>query len=225
MDKELPGYFHRTYRRWYAWFSYFYDPFLKVLFFLSNGGFGGERRIRKRIIDCIDPRPGDRILDLCSGTGTLTVMIAERISGIGSVVGIDVSTAQLRVARKKEGLKGLTFIQGDAQDIGFPHNHFDKGVIFGALHEMPREVRLKVLSEAYRVLKPGGRMVFFEHNRPSNRWRAAMMDFFERFNPEYRTYKDMLEHGLTGEVEQAGFKIVTRETALHETNQIILAEK
>ena len=190
-----------------------------------NGGFGGERRLRELIIEWIDPQPGEKILDICSGTGTLTIMIAKRQRGTGKVVGVELSPAQLRTARKKEKPKGLHFLEGDAQNIPFSDFYFDKGVIFGALHEMPQEVRRDVLSEAYRTIKPGGKIVNVEQNKPEQKWKVLLFDFLERFNPEYTTYKDMLKCGQTNEIKRAGFRIIRTNTTCWEFLQIVLAEK
>jgi len=222
---EMPDYYRRVYEKWYNWFAHICDPFVKVFCFFLNGGFGGEQRWRGLIIDWINPQPGEKILDICSGTGTLTIMLAKRLAETGKVVGIELSPAQLRIARKKEKPAGLLFIEGDAQDIPFSDCHFNKSVICGALHEMPQEVRQNVLSEAYRVLRPGGKIVVIEHNKPDRKWKANLFDFMERFNPEYPTYKNMLKCGLTSEIEQAGFKIVRTNTSSWEFLQIVLAER
>ncbi len=177
------------------------------------------------IVDWIAPQPGEKIIDICSGTGTLTVMIAKRLGGTGKVVGIELSPYQLRIARKKEKPKGLYFLEGDAQNIPFQDFYFDKGVICGALHEMPQEVRKNVLSEAYRTIKPGGRIVNVEQNKPDRKWKARLFDFLERFNPEYTTYKNLLKCGQTDEIKQAGFRVIKTNTTLWEFMQIVLAEK
>jgi ubiquinone/menaquinone biosynthesis C-methylase UbiE len=221
----MSDYYHKVYERWYRRFSYIYDPFVKTFCFFFNGGFGGERRWRELIVGWIDPRPREKILDICSGTGTLTIMIAKRLKGIGKVIGLELSPAQLRVARKKEKYEGLYFLEVDAQNIPFSDCYFDKGVICGALHEMPQEERNNVLSEAYRAVKPGGRIVIAEHNNPDKKWKASVFDFIERFNPEYSTYKNMLDSGLKNEIRRAGFKIIKKDIISWDFFQIVLAEK
>jgi len=223
--REMPDYYRRVYEKWYSWFAHIYDPFVKLLFFFLNKGFGGERRWRESIIEWINPQPGEKIADICCGTGTLTIMLAKRLAGTGKVVGIELSPAQLRIARKKEKPNSLFFIQGDAQDTPFSDCYFDKSVICGVLHEMPQEVRQNVLSEAYRVIRPGGRIVIIEHNKPNRKWKANLFDFMERFNPEYPTYKNMLKCGLTNEIKRAGFRIVRTNTTSWEFFQIVLAQR
>lgn len=141
-------------------------------------------------------------------------------------MGIELSPAQLRIARKKEKHDGLSFIEGDAQDIPFPDCYFDKSVICCALHEMPQEVRQNVLSEAHRVIKPGGKIVIVEHNKPDRKWKALLFDFMERFiNPEYPTFKNLLKYGLTNEIERTGLRILRTNTTSWEYFQIVLAER
>ncbi len=223
--KEMPDYYRRVYEKWYSWFAHIYDPFVKGLCFFLNKGFGGERRWRELIIEWLNPQPGEKIADICCGTGTLTIMLAKRLAGTGKVVGIELSPAQLRIARKKEKPNSLFFIQGDAQDTPFSDCYFDKSVICGALHEMPQEVRRNVLSEACRVIRPGGKIVITEHNKPNRKWKANLFDFMERFNPEYPTYKNMLKCGLTNEIRRVGFRIVRTNTTSWEFFQIVLAER
>ena len=223
--RKIPDYYRRTYEKWYSWFAHIYDPFVKVIFFLLNGGFGGERRWRELIVRWINPQQGEKILDICSGTGTLTIMLAKRLAGRGEVVGMELSPAQLKIVRKKQKPNNLTFIEGDAQDIPFSDCYFDKGVICGALHEVPQEVRQNILSEAYRLIRPGGKIVIFEHNKPDRKWKASLFNFLEHFNPEYLTYKDLLKCGLTNEIEQARFRIIRSDTTSWEYFQIVLGER
>lgn len=224
-SKDMPDYYRRPYATWYNWFAYVYDPFARACGFLLYGGFGGERRLRELIIEWINPQPGQKILDICCGTGTLTIMLAERITGTGEVVGIELSPAQLRMARRKRIPDGLSFIEGDARDVPFPDCYFDRGVVCGALHELPRDVRRSVLLEAHRVIRPEGKIVIVEQNKPYAKWKALLLDCMERLNPEYRTYKDLLECGLPNEIGRAGFKIVKRDTILWDFFQIVLAER
>lgn len=223
-SREMPDYYVRVYKNWYKWFSRIYDYFMKAMC-IPYYGFGGERKFRELIVDWVNPQQNEKILDICSGTGTLTIMIAKRLAGKREVTGIEISPDQLRIARKKEKPEGLSFIEGDAQDIPFSDSYFDKSVICGALHEMPREVRRNVLSEAYRITRPQGKIVILEQNKPKRKWKSLLFDFFELFNPEFPTYKDMLRCGLTNEIKQAGFRIIKTDTFFWEFFQIVLAEK
>ena len=225
IHSKMPGYYRMTYEKWYSWFSHIYDYFVRIFCFMFNEGFGGERRWRTELIEWINPEYGEKIIDICSGTGTLSMMLAKKLAGMGNVVGIEVSPSQLRIAKRKEKPDGLMFIDADAQNIPFVNCSFDKGVICGALHEMPREVRLNVLHATHNVIKHSGKVVFFEHTEPNSRWKAVFFDALERLNPEYQTYRDMLKSGLKNEIEQAGFKIIKTAIVLSGFFQIILAEK
>jgi len=220
-----PNYYQTTYAAWYPLFSRFYDLFIRFLFFLINGGFGGARRWRQMIVDWVDPRPGERIIDLCCGTGTLTALLAERLAEKGQVVGLELSPDQLRMARKKTNPGGLIFLEGDAQQIPFPDGHFDKGVICAALHEMPAGVRHRVLAEARRALRPAGRIAFVEQHPHRNRIMRWTWDLLERLNPEYPTYRDLMQRGLIHEIEQGGFQVVRSEIIAGGFFQIVVGEK
>lgn len=225
LEVDGRAYYRGTCNKWYSWFAYVYDPFVKVLFFILGGGFGAEPQWRESVVEWINPQPNERILDICSGTGTLTIVLGWRLRGTGEVVGIETSPHQLNIASKKRKPDNVCFVRGDAEAIPFPDRHFDKGVICGALHEMPGDVRRRVLGETYRVIRPGGSMVVFEPNEPGRRWKRWLFDFLERFNPEYQTYKDLLRCGLIEEVERAGFEVVRRAITSWEYFQMVLAGK
>jgi ubiquinone/menaquinone biosynthesis C-methylase UbiE len=220
-----PLYYREKYDPWYSWFSRIYDPFVGLMLFALNGGFGGERRLRELFIEWLDPQPGEKIIDICSGTGTLSIMLGKVLEGTGKVAAVEISDHQMRVALAKPAPANVSFILADAQHLGFPDSHFDRAAIFGALHEVPADVRANILGEAYRTLKPGGRIACLEHNIPRRRWRALLYRLMEWPTPEYCTYKDLLERGVAREFTAAGFRILKSGPVASEYFQILVAEK
>jgi SAM-dependent methyltransferase len=103
----------------------------------------------QEIFSWLDPKPGERILDLGCGDGALTEKIAEKGA---KVLGVDTSENFLLAARKR----GLLAVQMDAQALSF-NSEFDAVFSNAALHWMTSPQR--VLSGIARALKPGGRFV------------------------------------------------------------------
>ena len=101
------------------------------------------------LVDVLDPRPGEHILDLGCGDGTLTLAISERGA---TVLGVDSSPEQLTIAASR----GLTVRCEDAQALDFVHA-FDAVFSNAALHWMQRPAA--VLEGVRRALRPGGRFV------------------------------------------------------------------
>ena len=94
---------------------------------------------------------------------------------------------------------------------------------------MPRNVRLHVLREARRLLRPGGGLVVLELDEPSGRaWRwfvALWLFYWLPFNFETPTRRDMLRHGLVHEVEEAGFREVRKTSVSRGALQLVQAER
>jgi len=102
------------------------------------------------VVDLLDPRPGERILDLGAGTGELTEAIAARGA---SVLGVDASEAMVRAARAAH--PGLTFDLADGQALPY-EAEFDAVFSNAALHWMPRAEA--VARGIHRALRSGGRV-------------------------------------------------------------------
>jgi ubiquinone/menaquinone biosynthesis C-methylase UbiE len=117
----------------------------------------GEARGRIAVIGWVDPRPGERILDLACGPGTLSYPLARAVTPGGEVVGIDLATGMIELARRDAppGLP-LTFELMDMEDLRFPDQSFDAAVSGHGLQFAP-DLR-RALMETRRVLKPGARM-------------------------------------------------------------------
>jgi len=103
--------------------------------------------------------PGERVLDLGSGTGHPAISAAQRVGPTGLVTGVDLAEEMLEVARRKAaklGLKQVEFRRSDIASLSFETGHFDAVTSRFCLMFHPELDR--TLQEVYRVLKPGGRL-------------------------------------------------------------------
>ena len=122
--------------------------------------FGQTRRWRKAVVSAVDPKPGQRILDLAAGTGTSSVPFAEAGA---TVVPTDFSLGMLEFGRSR--LPGLPFVAGDGMHLPFADEVFDAVTISFGLRNI--NDRLAGLAEMLRVVRPGGRLVVCEFSTPS----------------------------------------------------------
>jgi ubiquinone/menaquinone biosynthesis C-methylase UbiE len=217
-------------RRTYRWFydhihSRYYNLLLKWCFL----PFGGETRCREELIGSVAFSPAESVLDLCCGTGGATYTISMKAGQGSQMVGMDASLGQLRVARKREPIGHLLFVEGDAVCSPFQDCSFDKVFIAHALHEMPRQIRQQTLAEARRILKDGGTIIVLELDNPGRRcvrWFIGLWFFYWLpFNFETPTRRDMLKRGLRREVEEAGFESVTKASKYGGVFQIVRGVK
>ena len=101
---------------------------------------------------------GERVLDVGCGPGFLCESIAAAVGSDGTVVGIDISSDLIELCRRRNPPKWLKFIVGDAIQLEQLDASFDVVVCTQVAEYVPDVGR--VLSEAFRILKPGGRAVF-----------------------------------------------------------------
>ena len=120
--------------------------------------------VRKKICQEINSK-NKSVLDVATGTGTLAIALSFEAS---NVVGIDLSSKMLNVAKKKVTKDNLSFVQMDANQMSFQDNAFDIVTISLGLHDMPLEVRSSVLKEVKRVLKKDGKLYILEYELPAN---------------------------------------------------------
>jgi len=132
---------------------------------------GLHHRWRRRAADLAAVGPGDRALDVATGTGDLAIELARRVGGRGQVVGLDFSAAMLERARAKA--PGISFERGDALALPYPDASFDAATVgFGARNFSDLE---QGLAEMVRVVRPGGRVVILEITTPT---RSVLAGFF-----------------------------------------------
>lgn len=118
---------------------------------------------RDRLRAVLDPKPGERILEVGPGTGYYTLDIAERVGPEGQVDILDIQQKMVDHTMRRAGERGLTNVvprRGDAQSMTYEDGTFDAAYIVATLGEIPDQDA--ALRELGRVLKPGGRLVVGE---------------------------------------------------------------
>jgi demethylmenaquinone methyltransferase / 2-methoxy-6-polyprenyl-1,4-benzoquinol methylase len=132
---------------------------------------GLHHRWRERAADLAAVGPGDRALDVASGTGDLAIELARRVGPAGTVVGSDFSEAMLERARQKSS--AVTWEWANALELPYPDDGFDAATVgFGARNFSDLD---RGLAEMVRVVRPGGRVVILEITTPQ---RPPLSTFF-----------------------------------------------
>ncbi len=147
------------------------EPQVEAMFDRIAGGYdrmnsvmtaGMHHRWRERAADLARLRPGDRALDVATGTGDLCVELDRRVSPGGEVVGLDFSESMLELARRKA--PGIRFEAGNALELPYADGEFAAATVgFGARNFSDLS---RGLSEMVRVTRPGGRVVVLEITTP-----------------------------------------------------------
>jgi demethylmenaquinone methyltransferase/2-methoxy-6-polyprenyl-1,4-benzoquinol methylase len=123
---------------------------------------GLHHRWRSRAADLSAVGPGDRALDVATGTGDLALELQRRVTPGGEVVGSDFSEEMLVHARRKA--PGISFEWGNALALPYPDGSFDAATVgFGARNFSDLD---RGLAEMARVVRPGGRVVVLEITTP-----------------------------------------------------------
>ena len=163
---------------------------------------GHEGAFRERLLEPANLRPGERVLDVGCGTGTLAIAAKRRVGPAGVVHGIDASPAMVARATHKAAKAGLevSFAMATAQELPFAEASFDVVVSTLMFHHLGRAARLECAREMKRVLAPGGRAVVVDFAQ-STRKRSRLLAHFHR-------HGGVPSREIAGILETAGFAVV-----------------
>ncbi len=141
---------------------------------------GGIHRLWKdAMMDWIAPRSGQSLLDVAGGTGDIAFRFLKR-AGYGEATVLDLTAEMLEEGqRRAEAARlsdSLTWVVGDAMNLPFDDNSFDVYTISFGIRNVTRPE--EALDEAYRVLRPGGRLMVLEFSRVPNPGLRAAYDAY-----------------------------------------------
>jgi len=127
---------------------------------------------------------GDRVLDVATGTGIVAIEAVEKVGNDGKVVGIDISTGPLAIAKRTAGnANNLQFLEMDAEDLKFPDGSFDVVLSEFALMFFPDSQR--ALREMKRILVKNGRIAVSVHGSADNApYLSVIMNALMKYAPE-----------------------------------------
>lgn len=184
------------------------------------------------LIECV--KPDDNVLDSGCGNGRLLDLLQDKNI---NYIGLDNSSALIALAQKR--YPGIDFQVGDALNLPFEDNSFDKIYSIAVLHHIPsQKLRLKFLSEAKRVLKPGGLLILTAWDLRKRRLLRlkygflkvlglSKLDFGDVFVPWQKKHQRYVhcftKRELINVAQEAGFR--QKEVGSLDNNIYIITEK
>ncbi len=187
-------------------------------FICSFFGFG--KRFRKKVLDAVQIKNEDIILDVGCGTGLFLSVLKQEYPDV-CAIGIDIDDKMLQIARRRLHRYPKLFLSiASGESLPIKENSVDYVFSTLVIHHIPDDVKRKVIYEMYCVLKQGGKLVLVDFGKTSNVWHRVLLYPIRKF--EY------LEGNLNGlvvnYVEEVGFKNIriSREKFLID---VIVAEK
>jgi ubiquinone/menaquinone biosynthesis C-methylase UbiE len=164
---------------------------------------GTLRELRQRTANLASIQPGEQVLDVGCGTGTLAIEVQRRVGHAGHVAGVDPGTEQIARARRSAARRNLPieFQIGVIEQLAFPDQTFDVVLSTLMMHHLTTSLKRQGLAEIARVLKPGGRLVIADFKRKQERQGQAA-----RFHAGGSSM-----HDLAAMVSDAGFEHLEME--------------
>lgn len=142
--------------------------------------FGLHHRWKQKSVDLLKLRPGERVLDVCGGTGDLSRLAVKALAGRGRFLICDFTRSMMEVGRRKTAHSDLggriDWIQGDAERLPCADQSVDAVMIGFGIRNLtsPRQGA----REMHRVLKPGGRLLCLEFSKPVNPLFRRLYDVY-----------------------------------------------
>ncbi len=155
---------------------------------------GRERELRERLGQLATVALGESVLDVGCGTGSLAIEAKRRVGESGAVHGIDASPEMIAHARRKAAKAGvdIAFDVASAEALPFSDDAFDVVLSTLMMHHLPRAVRELLAAESRRVLRPGGRVLVVDFERPANKRGGLLARLHRHGHVPLREIVDLL---------------------------------
>jgi demethylmenaquinone methyltransferase/2-methoxy-6-polyprenyl-1,4-benzoquinol methylase len=140
---------------------------------------GIHRLWKDAMMDWLAPRPGQKLLDVAGGTGDISFRFLKR-AGRGHATVLDLTEPMLIEGRKRAEANAMSdsldWVVGDAMNLPFENNTFDVYTISFGIRNVTRPQ--EALNEAFRVLRPGGRLMVLEFSQIPNELMQKVYDLY-----------------------------------------------
>ncbi len=192
----------------YHWLTRFYDP-------LMEWGMR-EKKMKMKLIHQASLQPGERVMDLACGTGTLALLLQQSQPGV-QVIGVDADPEILAIAKEKvkeRPVDSILFEEGFSDQLSFSSNLFHHVFTSLFIHHLTLEKKKETFEEVRRVLKSGDQFHLLDFEKPQNGWMRAVflpvqfLDGFETTSPHVKGIIRVL-------LKETGF------AAIEETGQFV----
>ena len=176
----------------------FFEPILLL---------GKQAEYDRQIVTLLELHNSGRVLDLGCGTGVLTRLIADQLDAEagGLSVGIDAAAKMIQVARKKRGNEICRFDVIAAEDLPYEDGSFDAVVSSLFFHHVDLDLKTKALAEAWRVLRPQGKLVIADMHIPTT-WMGALVSHVSRWFFMQPQIGENIRGVLPSLIRDAGFE-------------------
>ena len=162
----VPAYLQETY-----WWAYVHPKAVSLFerqWLVNLILWGNFSRLRDAALNELGASLPGRTLQIACVYGDFTTHLERRIAADGQLDVVDILPIQLANLRGKLPAHARAELHHrDSTDLGFADATFEQAILFFLLHEQPEAVRRQTVSEALRVLKPGGRLVIVDYHRPA----------------------------------------------------------
>ena len=180
----IPEYLHNTY-----WWAYLHPRAVHIFerqWLVNLILWGNFAKLRDAALQEMGNVINGRVLQVACVYGDFTEHLVRRLGPQGSVDVIDVAPIQIKnLQAKLSNPQHVNALLQDSTDLHFEDGSHDSVVVFFLLHEQPAEVRRKTISEALRVTKPGGKLIFVDYHKPvaTNPFRYIMVPILTTLEP------------------------------------------
>lgn len=181
---EIPAYLLEAY-----WWAYVHPRAVRLFerqWLVNLILWGHFDRLRDQTLRAMAGAPDGITLQVACVYGDLTPRLALTLGSRGKLHVLDVLPIQLHnLSRKLPAGAAVTLMHADSCRVPAPDASYDRVLLFFLMHEQPEAVRRATLSEAVRVLKPGGKMVIVDYHRPGpmHPLRLLMRPLLNRLEP------------------------------------------
>jgi len=180
----VPEYLEKTY-----WWAYTHPNAVRVFerqWLVNLILWGNFSRLRDLALAELSDALNGQLLQVACVYGDFTQQLVKRLGPQGHLNVVDVAPVQIKNLHSKlQDKRQVSILQQDASHLSFHDASQDAVLVFFLLHEMPSDVRRKTISEALRVTKPGGKVVFVDYHKPqaSSPFRYIMVPILTTLEP------------------------------------------